>query len=517
MKKITSQKPTGNSGIPSKIGLRNPGGNIEDITSPAKRQIGFKKAISTTTKKDNSKKPTVKLLTYAQRRIQKKRNENSLNQSIDDLNVSSHFATNRTTLGMITDLHKLREARKANRAALVDDSREDVLFGSLESFQHDRNTYQEDSRNRVLNRLTVNGGEDFAATYNNVNTEELFSYKEESDQEEVYDDNIDEHDEGISPKRKNLQQHETVQKKQREVPSVLKRALLNQETGLEVIKETDDIAPSPCKKTEANNVPVSVVKMDLEEDENLVESEKEAAASPVKKIQSKLIRRHTVAPNLLSKLNEESGKINKIPKALERLKQDPEKSPTTPYTTSGVNTHNTFASKLKQTEQRFKKPENKLVSPSGGKFGSTMKIKSPMQQTLLKRPSTSKSIVSPNEDATPSQSSKVLDFSQTTKRRDSETRQKQRELEAKQKQEMEARRKLDAETRERKRKMMEERKMLLKKKLSAIKIQKYWKTKQRRRKLKLEHIRLMSAIRTIQKWFKKVYTTTKNKQQMLEL
>lgn len=518
LNKITSHKPLGSSGIPSKIGLKNPGGNIEDITSPAKRQFGFKKPISATTKKDNSKKHSVKLMTYAQRRTLKKRNENSLNQSIDDLNVSAQFATNRTTLGMTTDLQKLREARKANRAALVDESREDMLFGSLESFQNDRNSYQPDSRNRVLNRNTVNGGEDFAATYNNSNTEDLFSYKEESDQEEDnYDENIDEHDEAISPKRRNLQQHETVQKKQREMPAVLKRALLNQDTGLEVIKETEDVVPSPYKQSQPKNENIGVVRVDLDEDENLVESEKEAIASPVKRIPNKISRRHTVAPSLSSKLSEENEVTNKIPQALARLKQDPEKSPTTPYTTSGVNTHNTFASKLKQTEQRFKKPESKLTSPSVGKFGFTTKVKSPLQQTLLKRPSTSKSIVSINEEATPSQSTKVLDFSQTTKRRDSETRQKQREMEAKQKQEMEARRKLDAETRERKRKMMEERKLLLKKKLSAIKIQKYWKARQRRRKLKMDHIRFMFAIRTIQKWFQKVYKVNKAKQQMLEL
>lgn len=84
-----------------------------------------------------------------------------------------------------------------------------------------------------------------------------------------------------------------------------------------------------------------------------------------------------------------------------------------------------------------------------------------------------------------------------------------------QRQELEFKKKFDDDIRERKRKMMEERKILLKKKISAIKIQKFWQSRARRRKMKLDHIRYNASIRIIQKWYKAIFSTNKAKQEIL--
>ena len=63
---------------------------------------------------------------------------------------------------------------------------------------------------------------------------------------------------------------------------------------------------------------------------------------------------------------------------------------------------------------------------------------------------------------------------------------------------------------------MAERKLILKKKLSAIKIQKFWKARMRRRKVKLEHIRYVAAVRTLQRFFKRVKEQMNKKREIIE-
>lgn len=64
--------------------------------------------------------------------------------------------------------------------------------------------------------------------------------------------------------------------------------------------------------------------------------------------------------------------------------------------------------------------------------------------------------------------------------------------------------------------MMAERKLKLKQKLSAIKIQKFWKARLRRRQLKLKHLAFISAIRWIQRWYRQVFKIKKAKQEILK-
>jgi hypothetical protein len=64
--------------------------------------------------------------------------------------------------------------------------------------------------------------------------------------------------------------------------------------------------------------------------------------------------------------------------------------------------------------------------------------------------------------------------------------------------------------------MMAERKLLLKKKLAAIKIQKFWVARHKRRKLRIEYFKLVSAVRRLQRWYRTINNQKKQKQQLLE-
>ena len=70
-------------------------------------------------------------------------------------------------------------------------------------------------------------------------------------------------------------------------------------------------------------------------------------------------------------------------------------------------------------------------------------------------------------------------------------------------------------TNEKHRKMLAERKLMLKQKMAAIKIQKYWKAKFRRRKMRLQRVKYLASIRRIQRWFRSMYYLIKNKKEAL--
>ena len=89
-----------------------------------------------------------------------------------------------------------------------------------------------------------------------------------------------------------------------------------------------------------------------------------------------------------------------------------------------------------------------------------------------------------------------------------ETLREQKELELKKKEELK---------REEKRKMIAEKKLVLKQKLSAIKIQKFWRARIRRRRIKLEHLKYISSIRRIQKWYRKYQVFKKRNEEILNI
>lgn len=411
----------------------------------------------------------MRLVSYAQRRTMKKRNfENTINHTYEDLDSKIKYSTSSTQLGFSKDLRTLREAKKAQRASQMNDEdleREQMLFGDIQDIERERNTDQPASRNRLLNRNTVNYPEQTNDTF-----VDLQSINEDSDSGADFDEDIDEHDDIITPKTHDIK-HKTdiIEKPKKEMPAVLKRALLNNQTGLEVIKEKEDIAPSPSKGKESTPVTTKAVtskktlfspKTSTPASQNPVSTPTPNPSEPARGLKmpsrttkppSKLQRRHTVNLNPPTKLHNDST----IPVALNRLRQEPDQSPSSIYVTSSVNTKPTLASTLRKSENK----SPKVTSPNS-KFGFKGQAKQGQK--------------SPGE-------------------------------------------KKEEEVKERKRKMMEERKMMLKKKLMAIRIQKFWKARQRRRRMILEHLRYTSAIRRIQRCFRRVYLVNLAKKRLLQV
>lgn len=277
----------------------------------------------------------------------------------------------------------------------------------------------------------------------------------------------------------------------------------------------------------------------ISDSENLPEFETEGSASPVKQMKSKLPEKKPIGLLSLRELRQANKAENKhaqlearskieeleiqkqdsqrIPKALQRLKKDPEIITFSSYSTSEIGTKPTFSSKLKKPESKLtklktkvEKPESKMKAPSGGKFG--LKGPTTPKTTGLKRPSVARAGKFTTQKA-------PIARSKTKKETDlasAEVEKAAKEAKEREKKELEAKRKEEAENRERKRKMMTERKLLLKKKLSAIKIQKFWKSRRRRRQRKLQHVRYQAAVRTLQRFFKNAMETKKANKAILE-
>lgn len=244
----------------SKIGLRKGDGNISELQTPTKGERRFRNTKNDTQSSKTIGGESVKLVSYAQRRTQYKRKmDNSLSQSIEGLErVTQKEAPNRTTFGITKDLRTLREAKKAKRAAMMkeeeddDLEREEMLFGGLETFDN-RDSLQQDSRNTNLYRNTVQ-----PIVRHQDSNNELLSYNEDTDSGADFDVGIDEHDDIITPKTVEIKHNDFGKSAQREMPAVLKRALLTPNTELEVIKETEDINPSPNKPQTDQEAPKAI-------------------------------------------------------------------------------------------------------------------------------------------------------------------------------------------------------------------------------------------------------------------
>ena len=222
-------------------------------------------------------------------------------------------------------------------------------------------------------------------------------------------------------------------------------------------------------------------------------------------IESKIKRRGTVAIKQPSKLELGMPDDKKMQNALNRYRKEPDKSPGTKYTTSGINSK-LPSSKLKKPESMLKKPESKIKSPTNNITGLKSSMPTFASKAALKRPSTTKSSKGVAIGRQTMQAPIANPLNKSIKK----------SISPEQKQELEFKKKFDEEIKERKRKMMAERKLLLKKKLSAIKIQKFWQARARRRKVKLDHIKYNASIRIIQKWYKAIFGINKGKKQILE-
>ena len=291
-----------------------------------------------------------------------------------------------------------------------------------------------------------------------------------------------------------MQRRESLKKQTREMPAALKRTLLANDSGLEIIKETDDYNTTPMKVKEPR-ITIPIENNPEEENHEGSPIQEEAKKeTPVKKtipVKSKLARRKTVALKPPTKLSEEL-ESKKIPKALARLRKEPDTSPGATYVTSGINTKKkSFTNQISKPESMLKKPESRLKKPES-------RLKAPVSKPSLKTPSKPSALKQPSANPnSPPQKAFKRPTQATSASKETPS-------------------KLDEEAKERKRKMMAERKLLLKKKLAAIKIQKFWAARQKRRKLRIEFLKVASAVRRIQRWFRAISSLKKQMQLLLE-
>lgn len=354
--KSIAKKPIQSVGM-SKIGLRKPGGNIEDLQTPTKgvRRYG---TMMTTGAKGAIKKDAVKLVSYAQRRTQyKKQPDLGVSSSIDDLNAyKTSYNTNRPKLGMSSDLRTLRELKKAAKQSMMeDDEREKLLFGEMENFQRNTDTRPISSRNNLIGNKTIN----FSGQYQ-IEEDDNVVYQNSSE-ENFAEDNIEEHDEITTP-RSIIQIQSSKHQKEREMPSILKRSLMSPDTNLEVINELEDANCTPVK-SKFKHLPYNQAskllfkqKDELKEikEEKKPEENKISSEATQRYIESKIKRRGTVAIKQPSKLELGLADDKKTHIALNKLRQEPDKSPGIKYTTSGISSSKVAGSKLKKPESNIK-------------------------------------------------------------------------------------------------------------------------------------------------------------------
>lgn len=496
--------------------MKKPGGSISDLQTPTRGNRKTNNPLTSVKKPQGSSR----LVSLAQRRqTHKHKNESNFSAKTEELSVANKRKNIRATLGTTMDLKAMREAKKAEKLALTDESREDMLFGDISTIKQDRNTQNIESRKDTNFRNTVNYREEYIPE-NSMSQ----SFIEDSDSDIVYDESIDEHDNVEESNPINMQKRESFQKHQKELPAALMRTFMTSvESGLETIKEAEDNAtPMKVKKAKikfeisdgTDGSDDEVIQEEEVKTKTVVKEVKKELKTPTQasapkkaKFKSKIKRRNTTALkqaiNLASSDEEEEENVI-IPKALARLRNEPDKSPGATYTTSGANTKKTFTSMLTKNPSNIKKPD------TSSKFGfkKGLSPNSPANKAL-KKPITKK-FVKPTSKKPTSDKTPVKKLPAAIKRQP--TLQKTPE----QKAEEEAKKKADQEERERKRKMMAERKLLLKKKLAAIKVQKFWVARAKRRKLKLDFIRYSSAIRTIQRWYSRIYKDKQVKQKLLD-
>ena len=434
-------------------------------------------------------KSDVHLISYAQRRTQYKQNtELSLNRTAEQPFLTSNLSVNRSTANFPSDLMKLRDIRKAVKLP-EDKSREEILFGELDSFDQARINRKLTSRNKLVGRHTYNFEKE---------VEDIDNLPDDWDSlpEEDFDLNINEHDEEILLKSVDVH-HKALDIALNKIDKEgIKRALDITEIGLEVIKETEDVIISPSKN--------EIVQSKLKAPNNkYVKSHKEDSNGTTKlefkgsnnNTGSKIMRRNTVSlkpPTILNgpKTLANVSKLQSKGKAETKIA----KPPMSPYSGKRINAKS-------NNESQESMPVSKQKSSIESKFGFnnwSKPDKNYKNKTVINSPamiSTSKS-KSPDENKVSPKSKEIIIISkaQTTSYLQ----------------------KVEDDKKEEKRKMMAERKLQLKKKLSAIKIQKFWRARQRRRQLKLKHLALISAVRRIQRFYQRILKRRKLNTKMLE-
>lgn len=231
----------------------------------------------------------MKLVSLAQRRNEyKQSSEVSLTRSIEQPFVSTSLSVNRSTMGFQSDLMRLRDIRKAEKFP-EDKSREEVLFGELDAFDRARIDRKLTSRNKlVAGRHTYNF---------NSEVEDIDHIPDDNDSipEENFDLDINEHDEEILLKSVNIHQME-INSKTRQETKESKPPLILPETGLEVIKETEDVNISPNKiNLPESKIKISFSKQTISHESKGSQSHKFGLKTSAQSKESKINRRNTVS------------------------------------------------------------------------------------------------------------------------------------------------------------------------------------------------------------------------------
>lgn len=509
--------------------LNNTDVNIDPMQTPGRRPEAYSKAGSYQKKIPRS---PMKLVSYSQRRTQyKKTAEIVVSQSIDDLNkITEKYKDMKSHRR--TEYHKLRQIRKVekqvDRSLIIDETDEDrqnELFGDLAPIDGLREELFEETKTRPDFRNTISYKID--SDKSRSGQKNPFDEVSSESEENFCEDNIEEHDD-ISTPKSNVQFHTNMVNSQRPIPGPLKHLYENDDSMLEVIKETEDHLVTPEKPQEMKTLQHSrTLRFNKPNPERKPVREEPKKQSRFSKLEESKSSRRNLRNTITSSKNthtpkkrfgfkatstkptpakEESPnpppKQQKIPKALQHLHK-PTQPQTSKLPSNPKNPQNT------QKSLKTPKTLKTLKSSKTTKFSNpTQQIQKPTPQTSLKPKPTHMTKASSKPNICPSKpytntipSSAEKSDSKNTQDSPSTGEKKKKIFKRKPVTNTKDTKKEEAD-KERKRKMMAERKLLLKKKISAIKIQKYWKARYRRRKMRLEYLRYNSAVRMIQRWIR---------------
>lgn len=460
----------------AKLGLKmHGGGNVEDIQSPnkANHTAAIQSLPTSGTKKDRG----ITLTSYSQLRNRVKKDKTDhLSNSVDNFTSNSLIVSNnKKTFGLKSDLSSLREKHKRNKEKTEDQQREEELFGDLHEIEIMRNTIQPGARRTLQNNFVEDSKEhDFIP---------FEPYKDDLENSETeFDNDMNEH-EGVGKARVPGKIAQTPTNK---LPSrfslgsdiAIRQSKLINQSGLEPIKEQDDINNSPIKKTKLAAPRNYTNKITAHYENN-----GHVNTEPTN--HEKILRRNTVGIKQPSKLVAPQTKAAHVVK----VQDEPRKRSINTIQSSNYHASNFHENKIDHDHHaKIEAAKVGNVVPKTGLKGlsnqnRTSGLKTPMNKVGTK-------LFTDKQD-----NQEGLRLSQKTISDMSE----HETPEIKQPKKLH-----DDKAKENHRKMMAERKLLLKQKIAAIKIQKYWRARHRRRKMRFEKLRIESSIRRIQRWYRHI-------------
>ena len=530
------RKSASNVGGP-KMGLRmQGGGDMDEINSPPKTEAR-KQPVNTAVMSSGGgvKKRGMTLTSYTQmRNILKSNRTDTSDISIDTANSKSLAEPphrNKPTLG--SNLTQLRERHKREKEKFEHLEREKDLFGDLEEIKSMRNTLQPPSRRDGNNHSITNSHRSknqFNATQSHLLAQLVPLMNEDSDEcpfspekQHDYDvdveidafDDINER-EGVpnvaipgqpvdggshSGNSHNLNSNKS--------SMISRHSFYMADNDLPTINEMDDQQASPAKAL--MKVPKKVRHSEIATPKNSSGTNKthhfgayrgsgsNAGGSNEK---SMIKRRNTEALKQPSKLSSPTSKpVQKIRAADVPQKKSINQPHSSNITGSGMSTKaNTGMLKKPGSKIEYKAaaPAKKVVrfglkKPSTGVKSTGLKAPSLKPQSKL-------GIKKPSNPVSPHHSVKKIPYMAISEKHDPKQPKP-----------------VEDKTKEKHRKMLAERKLLLKQKMAAIKIQKYWKIRARRRQLRFQKLKYDVSIRRIQRWFRQIYHLIKAKSDALRV